>query len=193
MELLLKRGETKKALRRTKYELFAKLELTPEEQILIKKAQTDKTLLTESDQTTTTRQWRKSLLGGAVLAIILGLIVGAFMGLLWFWLVAPLAWLPLSKLVFNQIREAITVKDLLTGRTIRSHHMGSCTSNERIIGEAHHRVGYLPSITTGGRRYGTPSIFRCAVDARLALARHARMVGMAQGAISARPDDIPAG
>src|SRR5262245_25118457 len=33
----------------------------------------------------------------------------------------------------------------------------SCTSNERIIARVHHRVVYLPSITTGGRRYGTRS------------------------------------
>jgi hypothetical protein len=67
----------------------------------------------------------------------------------------------------------------------------SCTSNKRIIAEAHHRVVYLPSITTGGRRHGTRSALRCAVDTRLPLARHARVVGMAQGTISTGPDDIP--
>src|SRR5882724_4155190 len=75
--------------------------------------------------------------------------------------------------------------------SIDRRSLGSRTSNERIMAEVHHRVGDLPSITTGGRREGTRSAFRCAVDTRLPLAWQARVVGMAQGTISTGPDDLP--
>jgi hypothetical protein len=131
MELLLKRGETKNSFGQTKYELFAKLEPTPEEEILLKKAKTATTYLAEIDQATITRLWRKAQLIGAILAIIAGIIIGAVTHLMLFWLVTPLAWLVLRKVVFNHIREDFSVKDLLTGHTLRSNSMETIVNAEQ--------------------------------------------------------------
>ena len=66
---------------------------------------------------------------------------------------------------------------------------GSCTCCVRIIADQQNQVLYLPSITTEGRRHGIRFALRCAVDARLALARHARVVGMATRTICTAPGD----
>ena len=68
----------------------------------------------------------------------------------------------------------------------------SCTCCVRIIADQHNQVLYLPSITTEGRRHGTRSALPCAVDAHLALALPARVVGIATRTIGTAPGDADA-
>jgi hypothetical protein len=115
MELLLKRKE----IGRNKYDLFAKLELKPEEEARLRKADTKNTYVWQPDVISGMKEGRGSRLKGAGLAILLGLIAAVIIHGLLFLPVAFISWFPLSKLVFNQTREGITVADLMTGRTIR--------------------------------------------------------------------------
>src|SRR5688572_2289711 len=115
MELLLKRNE----IGRNKYDLFAKLELTPEEEVRLRKADTKNTYVWQPDLLSGVKEGSGSRLKGAGLAILLGIIAGVTIHHLMFWIVAFISWFPLSKLVFTQTRKGITVADLITGRTLR--------------------------------------------------------------------------
>jgi hypothetical protein len=130
MELLLKRNE----IGRNKYDLFAKLELTPEEDARLRKADTKNTFVWEPDFVSGMKEGRGSRLKGAGLAIILGIVVSIVtVNPLLFWLVAPLSWIPLSKLVFTQTRKGISVADLITGRTIRCKSLDELYVKENTI------------------------------------------------------------
>jgi hypothetical protein len=116
MELLLKRNE----IGRNKYDLFAKLELTSEEALRLRKAETNKVYVWQPDLVSGMKEGRGSRLKGAGLAILLGIIVTIITSNIFlFYLVALISWFPLSKLVFTQTRKGITVSDIITGRTIR--------------------------------------------------------------------------
>ena len=129
MELLLKRDE----MGRGKYDLFAKLELDPEEEARIRKAAPEKLYVWQPDVVSGYKEGRGSRLKGAGLAILLGIFVASIAGFLWFWPVALIAWLPLSKLVFTQSRQGITIADLITGRTIRCKSMDELYVKENAI------------------------------------------------------------
>jgi hypothetical protein len=133
MELLLKRNE-KPGVFGTRYDLFAKLELQPEEAALIRKATPEKTFLWQPDPVSVQRQWRRCLIPGGFLAFITGLLAAIFHPIL-FVPVAAIAWIPLTKLVFNQRREGITVSDLMTGRTIHCQRMDELLVKENEIRE----------------------------------------------------------
>jgi hypothetical protein len=130
MDLLLKRNE----IGRNKYDLFAKLELTPEEEARLRKADTKNTYVWEPDFISGMKEGRGSRLKGAGLAILLGFVVSIVtLNLFLFWPVALISWLPLSKLVFNQSRKGISVADLITGRTIRCKSLDELYVKEQAI------------------------------------------------------------
>src|SRR5918992_5547206 len=130
MELLLKRNE----IGRNKYDLFAKLELTPEEDARLRKADTKSAYVWEPDFISGMKEGRGSRLKGAGLAILLGIIVSIVtLNPLLFWPVALISWLPLSKWVFTQTRKGITVADLITGRTIRCKSLDELYVKENAI------------------------------------------------------------
>ena len=131
MELLLKRNE----MGRNKYDLFAKLELSPEEAARLRKAETSKVYVWQPDLVSGMKEGRGSRLKGAGLAILLGLVAAVIFHPLLFWLVALISWYPLSKLVFTQSRKGITVADLITGRTIRCKSLDELYVKENAIKE----------------------------------------------------------
>jgi hypothetical protein len=131
MELLLKRNE----IGRNKYDLFAKLELTPEEAARLRKAETSKVYVWQPDLVSGMKEGRGSRLKGAGLAFILGIIAAVTIHHLMFWLVALISWYPLSKLVFTQSRKGITVADLITGRTIHCSSLDELYMKENAIKE----------------------------------------------------------
>jgi hypothetical protein len=134
MELLLKRNETAATFGK-RYDLFAKLELKPEELSRIRKAQPEKTLLWQDEGRQSQFRWRLCLIPGGIAAIILGMIafalVSPFLGLP----VILFGWFPLTKLFFNQVRPAITVADIITGRTIHCKSMDELYVKENDIKE----------------------------------------------------------
>lgn len=141
MYLHLKRDEGLK-----NFDLFAKLELDPEEQTLIKRTQPGKTYLWVPDARSAQSEWRISLIPGAFLAIIVGFVIGAFfVGIKDAqYLAVPigfLVWIPCTKLVFNQRRQGITVSDLITGRTIHSKSFEEMLRKEEAIRESLRNFG----------------------------------------------------
>jgi hypothetical protein len=134
MELLLKRNEKPGAFG-TRYDLFAKLELKPEEAAVIRKATPEKTFLWQPDRASGQRQWRRCLIPGGFLAFIAGILAAVIFHPILFFPVAAIAWIPLTKLVFNQRREGITVSDLLTGRTIHCKSLDELLVKENDIRE----------------------------------------------------------
>jgi hypothetical protein len=134
MELLLKREEKKRGLG-TVYELFAKLELKPEELSRIRKARPDKTYVWIPDEKALVREGLKSRIQGAIAAIFAGA-VAVFVSMnLWLWIITPLLFFPFSKLLYNSLRQGITVGDIITGRTIRCKSIDELYEKEQSIKE----------------------------------------------------------
>ena len=71
MELLLKRNEVSGALG-TRYDLFAKLDLKPEELSHIRKTRPEKVVIMEEDPAKVRSRWRWCLIPGAISAISVG-------------------------------------------------------------------------------------------------------------------------
>jgi len=134
MELLLKRDEKQLAFS-TSYDLFAKLELTPEEAARLRKAETNNVYVWQPDLVSGMKEGSGSRLKGAVLAFLLGIIVSVAWSPLLFFPVALISWFPLSKLVFTQSRKGITVADLITGRTIHCKSIDELYVKENAIKE----------------------------------------------------------
>jgi Flp pilus assembly protein TadB len=98
MELLLKRNEKWGALGK-RYDLFAKIELKPEEQALMRKAKPEKVVIWEDDYAANNMRWRLMLLPAGIGAIILGFLSALIHPLL----VLPviiIAWFTLRKMLF---------------------------------------------------------------------------------------------
>ncbi len=134
MELLLKRNE-KSGVLSARYDLFAKLDLKPEETALFRKSTPEKTFLWQPDRFSVQRQWRLCLIPGGFLAFIAGILAGAIFHPILFLFVAGAAWIPLTKLIYNQRREGITISDLMTGRTIHSRSLDELLAKEDDIRE----------------------------------------------------------
>jgi hypothetical protein len=113
MELLFKREQTTGKLSRVNFKLWAKLEVTPDEQALITRYRFDESILIGSDDTELLKKaiWRGAIAAIVALAlltpftnftvgIIGGLVAGGGLG---YWMM-------------NEKRETIFVKDLLHGR-----------------------------------------------------------------------------
>jgi hypothetical protein len=134
MDLLLKRNEKAGALG-TRYDLFAKLELEPDELARMRKAQPEKYLLWQDDGRQSQFRWRLCLIPGVIGALILGMIAAATISMFIGLPVILIAWFPLTKLFFNQVRPAVSVADLITGRTIQSKTLDEMYTKEHDITE----------------------------------------------------------
>jgi hypothetical protein len=136
MELLLKRNE-KPGTFGTRYDLFAKLELKPEELARIRKAKPDKTYIWMPEGKEAFKEGRSSRIKGLLLAIFAGVVAMIVAGgnPMWFWIVALVSFFPLSKLAFNQTRKGITVSDIITGRTIQCKSIDELYEKENTIKE----------------------------------------------------------
>ena len=116
MTLLFKRNQKKALMGRIKFQLWAKFDLTPEEQTLIDKYQADKAVVSVGDPVTAIRNWRRALIWGAILGILIGFIsifVVGMGGALPFTFIAICACI---YFIHHQIREVIFVSDIINGR-----------------------------------------------------------------------------
>jgi hypothetical protein len=137
MELLLKRDE-KAGTFGARYDLFAKLELQPEEEARLRKASPEKVIIMKDDPAKGNSRWRWCLIPGAIAALIFTLLLGLLFGPTFQIFTIPLAailWLPATKIIFNQVRPFVTVADLLTGRTIHCKNLDELYEKEHEIGE----------------------------------------------------------
>jgi hypothetical protein len=134
VDLILKRNEIAGAMG-SRYDLFAKLELEPDELSRIRKAQPDKYLLWKDDGRQSQMRWRLCLIPGFIGAIILGCIAAATIGMAIGLPVMLIAWFPLTKFFFNKVRPAVTIADLITGRTIHSKTLDEMYTKEHDITE----------------------------------------------------------
>jgi hypothetical protein len=134
MELLLKRHEIP-GMFGTRYDLFAKLELNPEELSRIRKAQPDKTRIIEDAYERNSFRWILMLIPAGFAALIAGglvaLIIHPILGVL----VAIFAWLPFRRLFFNQVSGNVSVGDIITGRTIHCKSLDELLVKEDDIRE----------------------------------------------------------
>jgi hypothetical protein len=138
MELLLKRNETTNAVGLPRYDLFAKLELKPEERERLSKAKADTAFVWEDDTGSSTTRWRFCLIPGGILSLLFAVLLAAIFGTVFMILALPitlLGWIPFTKLVFNQVRPGITVGDIITGRTIHCKSMDELYVKENAIKE----------------------------------------------------------
>ena len=143
MELLLKRDEKGHG----KYDLFAKLEVSPEEEARIRKAAPNKTYVWQPDTASGFKEGRSASLKAIGLIFLGGMLlmlINPMTGLLLFWPLAIIAFFPLRKWLANQNREGITIADLLTGRTIRCKSMDELYVKEDAIRE--HTKNYCNNI-----------------------------------------------
>src|SRR4051794_4640843 len=120
------------------FNLFAKLELNPEERSAITKAKPEKTYLWMPDGRSAQKQWRRNLIPGAFLTVFIGWVIGIFIvGISDAHFLAPwiglVIWVPCTKLFFSQNRDAITVSDLITGRTITNGSLQELAAKEQAI------------------------------------------------------------
>ena len=143
MELLLKRNE-KPGTFGTRYDLFAKLELKPEELARIRKAKPDKTYVWMPDGREAFREGRSSRIKGLLLAILAGFLTTFVTGNpIWGFVIALVSFFPLSKLIFNQTRKGVTVQDVITGRTIQCKSIDKLYAKENEIKEKiSHSIGF---------------------------------------------------
>jgi hypothetical protein len=155
MQLHLKRNETSSGLGGKKYDLFAQLELSPEEQERLRKSEPHKMFLWEDETGASQTRWRLCLIPGGILSLLFAVLLAAIFGTVFMILALPitlLGWIPFTKLVFNQFRPSISVADIITGRTIHCKSMDELTVKENAIREQlqnlnHYISGMRP--TTG--------------------------------------------
>ena len=134
MELLLKRNE-KPTTFGTRYDLFAKLELNPEELARIRKTRPGKAVLFEDEHKKNSFKWKLMLLPAGFAALILACIVAYVIHPILFIPVGLFSWLPLRKLLFNQTTGNVTIADIVTGRTIHCKSLDELLVKERDIRE----------------------------------------------------------
>jgi hypothetical protein len=132
MELLLKRNEKAGALGR-RYDLFAKLELKPEELNRILKAKPDKTLIVEDQYERNNFKWRLMLIPAGILALMLGYVTFFWIHPIVGFLLMVFTWLPFRQLMFNQTTGNVSVADILTGRTIHCKSIDELYEKENEI------------------------------------------------------------
>ena len=134
MELLLKRNEKPGAFG-TRYDLFAKIELKPEELSRIRKANPDKTVIVEDEYGRNSFKWKLMLIPAGIGAIILGIIAFNFLHPILGLPVMIIALFGLRKLFFNQVTGNVTVANILTGRTIHCRSLDELYVKENEIKE----------------------------------------------------------
>ena len=137
MELLLQRSQ-KERVSRPRFELWAKFDLDANENALIDKYKPQSALLSEDEPASRARKWRRSVITGGILSMVVCLIIAylslyrpALGGINPFLLFQPfdnipmwiglllLGWFVFTSWVFAHIREDIIVADILRGRSFR--------------------------------------------------------------------------
>jgi len=116
MTLLFKRNQKMVMMGRIKFQLWAKFDLTPEEQSLIDKYQADTAVVSVGDPLTARRNWHRAIMWGAILGFLLGFIylfVIGIRGSLPFTIIAIGACI---YFIHHQTREVIFVSDIIKGR-----------------------------------------------------------------------------
>jgi hypothetical protein len=134
MELLLKREE-KSGVFSTSYDLFAKLELKPEEQKLMWKAKPELIPIIEDEYRRNNTRWRLMLIPAGMAAIVVAAIVSMITDFILFLPVALISWLPLRKLLFKQVTGNVTAADIIAGRTIHCKSLDELLVKEQQIKE----------------------------------------------------------
>src|SRR5688572_14873658 len=108
MELLLKRNENLGTFG-TRYDLFAKLELNPDELALIRKATPNKTYIVEDEYGRNNFRWILMLIPSGIAALIAGFIAAYFISLFLGLPVMIMTWIALRRFLFNQVSGNVTV------------------------------------------------------------------------------------
>ena len=134
MELLLKRNENPGTFG-TRYDLFAKLELNPEELALIRKATPNKTYIVEDEYGKNNFRWMLMLIPSGIAALIAGVIAAYFISLFLGLPVVIITWIAVRRFLFNQVSGNVTVGDIITGRTIHCNSLDELLIKERDIRE----------------------------------------------------------
>jgi hypothetical protein len=134
MELLLKRNE-KPGTFGTRYDLFAKLELNPEELALIGKATPNKTYIVEDEYGRNNFRWRLMLIPAGIVGFILGILATIYTNIVLGVLVAMMTCIALQRLFFNQVSGNVTVGDIIRGRTIHCKSLDELLIKEDDIRE----------------------------------------------------------
>jgi hypothetical protein len=131
MQLLLKRSQKEDVLKRIKFDLWAKFELTAEEQALIDKYQVSNAIL---DEGSTRRDVMRALKYAAGLGLLALLLMGVMRVSLGPGLMV-LGFAALTYAIYQQIREQIRVSDILTGRTFVCRSVVTLMGKERTLTE----------------------------------------------------------
>ena len=119
----------------TRYDLFAKLELKPEELARVRKTEASKAVLIEDAYNRNSFKWKLMLIPAGIGAIILAMIA--------FFMVHPILFLPvlivaifaIRRLLFNQVSGNVTINHLVTGRTIHCKSLDEMYIKENEIKE----------------------------------------------------------
>jgi len=169
MELFLQRSQ-KERVRRPGFELWAKFDLSPDEKLLMNKYQPQSALLSEDEPESRARKWRRSVITGAALAVIMCLIIAylnlyrpALYGLNPFLNIEPIVsipmwigmlfigWYAFTSWVFTHIREDIIVADILRGRSFRCKSIVVLLEKEDLLKKrAHEFRQFLEAMKTWG-------------------------------------------
>jgi hypothetical protein len=133
MTLLFKRNQKMVLMGRIKFQLWAKFDLTPEEQSLIDKYQADKAVVSFGDPKTAIRNWRIALIGGVILGMFIGLIYVVVIGLEWSFPFTLIAIAASIYFIHHQIREVIFVSDIISGRHFTCDSVMTLIEKENLL------------------------------------------------------------
>jgi hypothetical protein len=169
MELLLQRSQ-KERVSRPRFELWAKFELNANEKMLLNKYQPESALLSEDEPASRSRKWRRSVITGGILSMVMCLIVAYLSiyrptlgGINPFLFIEPigsvptwigmllLGWFLFTSWIFAHIREDIIVADILRGRRFRCKSIVILLEKEELLKKrAHEFRQFLEAMKTWG-------------------------------------------
>jgi hypothetical protein len=100
-------------------------------------------------------RWRLCLIPGGLLAcFVAALLLRLFFGLAYvpfFLPVAAILWIPVTKVIFNQVRNFVTLADLITGRTIHCKSLDELYAKEQELSEnVKQHMNYLEGMSSLG-------------------------------------------
>jgi hypothetical protein len=169
MELLLQRSQ-KERVSRPRFELWAKFELNANEKMLLNKYQPESALLSEDEPASRSRKWRRLVITGGILSMVMCLIVAYLSiyrptlgGINPFLFIEPigsvptwigmllLGWFLFTSWIFAHIREDIIVADILRGRRFRCKSIVILLEKEELLKKrAHEFRQFLEAMKTWG-------------------------------------------
>ena len=134
MELLLKRNENPGTFG-TRYDLFAKLELNPDELALLRKATPNKIYIVEDEEGRNNFRWRLMLIPAILVGLFVGILSMVFINVFLGLPIAIITCIALQRLFFNQVSGNVTVGDIIRGRTIHCKSLDELLVKEEEIRE----------------------------------------------------------